>query len=1012
MSEAPSLHGEEEVLDDWAELARNALAVAEERVTLDESRTRATTLNVLTRPASVIEFRAARPLTMGPMVRSTPTSSSESGTVSSARHGRGYSVPHVNSMAGHVVVLPSNGLDNSYQPSVPVAPSSSGLNNLSVPINRSDNGRPASDNNVSSGIAVIPPPRPLPFPPTINNTLPRTATQLVDANGNLHSPQITTVPYNAVGNALHPTVVHPPSIANSLTSVAPTETPPNDAIPKRWRGGEIIGRTQPHLVYLQPGGSGSDAAASKEPVAGPSGSSSGKQPGGSHSDAAASKEPVAGPSGSSSGKHPTEPWRHWTDSETNPPIGQDDGSRVLPPQPVRSDDPRARYSAPPSRSTGPRPSARGRSRNSAPPPSRSSGARIQANSTTDDNSPSVRYSAPPPRSVPHSSPRRTRSTRRNPRPTVPTFRGEAALLEPLPQLRYPRLSRGLVKVVRASFPPLPPTPSVDTFRDAFQRLIAKYGTLIPHRPKSRMEALNLIFAAATDMPEEEGVAVAAMVMEAFGAIKAEQRLSVGSLSSTSSDNRRLSSERESLEFTNERQGESNDESARFEEPTTDPYTLLLEEFSHLLPPGASGSRDEVLEALLGAAVELPDGQREPAVQAIMEVYDAVTYSVGGANAQGKADPYDLLVLQYGHLVPESSRGNRVETLDALLLAATELSDGEGAIVAQLVLEAHDAGPSGTQRGSSDQRSSVDTRGSTRNGSLAEDPFQRLMAEYGHLLPHRPDTRMATLDLMFVAASALPEAEGELVAVLISEAWEALNAALPVLDQDAAEAVEVAAAADESQEEAGRESDGEDGDDEGEDDPPSRWSNDSSERGPCPCCGPCGSVCEYEAVIGPQPLPRAIKRRSFRRQRCEGAPSPQVQPEAGPSRPRRRTGIRAASRDLRFWDRGKGKFKPGPSGSEGIDMLYALLEREAVKAEALGDAKGKGKAREVPRVSFADSRRQPEEEEEQREEDLLRLRRMSLSSGSWDEAELAASGLTELEPEPEVHERRRWFKRRQ
>ncbi|BEJ00425.1 hypothetical protein CcaverHIS631_0502820 [Cutaneotrichosporon cavernicola] len=849
---------------------------------------------------------------MGPMVRSTPTSGSESRTVSSARHGRGYSVPHVNSMAGHVVVLPSNGLDNSYQRSVPIAPSSSGLNNLSVPINRSDNGHPASDINVSSVIAVTPRRRPLPCPPTINNTLPRTATQLVDANGSPLLPQITTVPHSAVDNALHPTVVRPAFIANSLTSVAPIETTGNGTIPNRWRGGEIVGRAHPHLVYLQPGGSGSEAAASNEPVAGPSTSSSRTQPGGSDTDAAPSKEPVAGPSASSSRKQPTEPRRHWMDRETNPPSARDDGSRVVPPKP---------------------------------------------------------------------------------------------------------LSRGLVKVVRASFPPLPPTPSADTLRDAFQRLIAKYGTLIPHRPKTRMEALNLIFAAATDMPEEEGVAVAAMVMEAFGAIKAEQRLSVGSRASTSSGDRRESSERESLELKNERQGERKDESVRAEEPTADPYTLLLEEFSHLLPSGASGSRDEVLEALLGAAVELPDGQREPAVQAVMEVYDAVTHSasaVGGANTQGTADPYDLLILQYGHLIPESSRGYRVETLDALLLAATELSDGEGALVAQLVLEAHDAGPRGTQRGSIDQRSSVDTRRSTRNGSLAEDPFQRLMAEYGHLLPHRPDTRMATLDLMFVAASALPEAEGELVAVLISEAWEALNAALPVLDQDAAEAVEVAAAADESQEEAGRESDGEDGDDEGEDDPPSRWSDDSSERGPCLCCGPCGSVCEYEAAIGPQPLPRAIKRRSFRHQRREGAPSPQAQPEAGPSRPQRRTGLRAASRDLRFWDRGKGKFKPGPSGSEGIDMLYALLEREAIKAEALADPKGKGKAREVPRVSFADSRRRPEEVEEQREEDLLKLRRTSLSSGSWDEAELAARGLTELElePEPEVHERRRWFKRRQ
>ncbi len=76
-------------------------------------------------------------------------------------------------------------------------------------------------------------------------------------------------------------------------------------------------------------------------------------------------------------------------------------------------------------------------------------------------------------------------------------------------------------------------------------------------------------------------------------------------------------------------------------------------------------------------------------------------------------PDDLLVLQYGHLVPPASVGNRVETLDALLLAATELSDGEGALVAQLVLEAH---------GASEQRNrpSAHTRRRSRGG---EDPCE-------------------------------------------------------------------------------------------------------------------------------------------------------------------------------------------------------------------------------------------------------------------------------------------------
>jgi hypothetical protein len=238
-----------------------------------------------------------------------------------------------------------------------------------------------------------------------------------------------------------------------------------------------------------------------------------------------------------------------------------------------------------------------------------------------------------------------------------------------------------------------------------------------------------------------------------------------------------------------------------------------------------------------------------------------------------------------------------------------------------------------------------------------------MAEYGHLLPHQPDTRMATLDLMFVTASALPPAEGELVAALISEAWDALNAALPVLDAADAAAVAVA------------ESDGGEGDDEAE--PPSRCSD-----APCPCGGRCGSVCEYEAAVGPQPL--QPRRRSFRPRLLpprRASPEPEPEPEAGPSRLQRKSSMRAASRDLRFWERPK--FKAGPSGSQGLDALQAFLEREAAKA-------GKGKGREeVPR-------------------------RRSTSSGSWDEAELAARGLVseaEPEPAPEVEERRRWFRRR-
>ncbi|GMK55892.1 hypothetical protein CspeluHIS016_0209480 [Cutaneotrichosporon spelunceum] len=562
----------------------------------------------------------------------------------------------------------------------------------------------------------------------------------------------------------------------------------------------------------------------------------------------------------------------------------------------------------------------------------------------------------------------------------------------------------------ALFKPTPVRSPTIANSDAFQRLIATYGDLLPHRPKSRMEAINLIFAAAADMPEEEGGTVAAMVMEAFRSIKTEQCKSAASQVSRSSGERRESSERENLE----RKNETEDERSTPVEPIADPYTKLLERYSHLLPLGASGSREKILETLLGAAVELPDGQRETAIQAIMEVYEAAsaTSAGGGASVHGPSDPYDLLVLQYGHLIPGSNHANRAETFDALLLAATELSDGEGSLVARLVLEAHDVSASGTQ-GSSTHRSSVDTRRSALSSSLTEDPFQRLMAEYGHLLPHRPDTRMATLDLMFVAASALPEAEGELVTVLISEAWEALNAILPVLDQEAADAIAVAEAADAIQgqgEEA--ESSGDDGDHECEDD---RERSDNAEaQGPCPCCGPCGSVCEYEAAIAPQPLPQPVKPRSFRRSRRQRPPSPEEQPEAGPLRPRR-SALRSASLDL--WIRDRKKFKSGPSGSEGIDMLYAFLEREAAKAEALGNARdkgnGKGKAREAQRVLFADERRQPEDEEAEQLEERRRARQVSVSSGSWDEAELAARGLTEpeLEREHEAQERRRWFRRR-
>ncbi len=65
-----------------------------------------------------------------------------------------------------------------------------------------------------------------------------------------------------------------------------------------------------------------------------------------------------------------------------------------------------------------------------------------------------------------------------------------------------------------------------------------------------------------------------------------------------------------------------------------PDALLLETYAHLLPHSAEGSKAEVLEALLGAAVELPDGQREAAIQAIMEVYEASA----PAPAQITADP--------------------------------------------------------------------------------------------------------------------------------------------------------------------------------------------------------------------------------------------------------------------------------------------------------------------------------------------------------------------------------------
>ncbi|KLT39587.1 hypothetical protein CC85DRAFT_288383 [Cutaneotrichosporon oleaginosum] len=257
-----------------------------------------------------------------------------------------------------------------------------------------------------------------------------------------------------------------------------------------------------------------------------------------------------------------------------------------------------------------------------------------------------------------------------------------------------------------------------------------------------------------------------------------------------------------------------------------------------------------------------------------------------------------------------------------------------------------------------------------------------MVEYGHLLPHRPDTRMATLDLMFVAASALPEDEGDVVAALISDAWEALNAALhgpePVRGEES-----------------------EDGDDESE----PRPSITSEARSPCPCGGRCGAVCEYEAAVGPQPLRRLAKRRSFRRRQVL-SPLPEIG-EAGPSRPRK-SAMRSASRDLKFWDRSR--FKAGPSGSQGLDMLHAFLEREADKAAAEAGETRKGKEREVPRVSFADERGS--------EERSLSMMSPSASSGSWDEAELIARGLISAsdrdmqgESRERREERRRWFRRR-
>jgi hypothetical protein len=171
------------------------------------------------------------------------------------------------------------------------------------------------------------------------------------------------------------------------------------AAPK-WRGGDIVGTAMPRLIHLPP------------------------------------RTPAPGPSSPND-------WRHWTDE---PPSAGSTASGAT----IRGDA-RTRHSVPPRPAT--RPSLRGR--NSAPP-SRSGSPRPHS-------PPRERYSAPPPRAAPHPSPRRTRSTRRAPRPTAPAFRGEAALLEPLPHLRYPRLSRALEDAVRTRFPPLPPTPDVAAF---------------------------------------------------------------------------------------------------------------------------------------------------------------------------------------------------------------------------------------------------------------------------------------------------------------------------------------------------------------------------------------------------------------------------------------------------------------------------------------------------------------------------------------------------------------------